>query len=210
MNATLAAQQQFIKTRKKRIVGALPFIFAELIFTFVYYVFVVRWIPTLFALQVESAVAQVLLFHVLFVLCQASFFKTTLTDPGSIPDGYLEHVRPFFSIFSPSLSSSPTSFFFTPLNPFSFHPSLIPINTEENWIIIEIIRKEKLMRYEQESEGTTASSESAGDHANDAEYVVVIVSFLCNIILLSSSVWIPIKFFITNINNKCYFCILFS
>lgn len=132
MNATLAAQQQFIKTRKKRIVGALPFIFAELIFTFVYYVFVVRWIPTLFALQVESAVAQVLLFHVLFVLCQASFFKTTLTDPGSIPDGYLEHVRPFFSIFSPSLSSSPTSFFFTPLNPFSFHPSLIPINTEEN------------------------------------------------------------------------------
>lgn len=66
------------------------------------------------------------------------------------------------------------------------------------------------MRYEQESEGTTASSESAGDHANDAEYVVVIVSFLCNIILLSSSVWIPIKFFITNINNKCYFCILFS
>jgi hypothetical protein len=35
---------------------------------------------------------QVIVFHVLFMLCQASFFKTTLTDPGRIPDGYLEQV----------------------------------------------------------------------------------------------------------------------
>lgn len=98
-----------LKSNKKKLVGALPSIFAEIIFGFVYYIFVVRWIPVLFTLSETAGLMEGILFHVIFFLCQASFLKTILTDPGMIPDRYLEVcplLLPSLLKYSSCLSSS--------------------------------------------------------------------------------------------------------
>lgn len=73
-------------------VGSLPFLFAELIFGWVYFTFVVIWIPAQFASgQVKTAIIELLFFHLFFILAQVSFFMTTFTDPGEIPEGFMEN-----------------------------------------------------------------------------------------------------------------------
>lgn len=80
------------KMRPKRLsLGSLPFLFAEIIFGYVYFTFVVKWLTTLIAQkEITLALVEMILFHVIFGLSQTSFFMTTFTDPGEIPEGFME------------------------------------------------------------------------------------------------------------------------
>jgi len=72
--------------------GSFPFLFAEAIFGFVYFSFVIKWLVYLLSQgQWAVGLTQLIIFHVFFLLCQASFFMTTFTDPGEIPEGFMEN-----------------------------------------------------------------------------------------------------------------------
>jgi len=70
---------------------ALPLYFAEVIFAFIYFVFVSRFIWGLVADgHIFVGILLVVLFHITFITCQASYFKVVFTDPGHVPDGFPE------------------------------------------------------------------------------------------------------------------------
>jgi len=71
--------------------GMIPYLFAQAILAFTYYVYVFRYIWSLFKeYEIGLALIYLILFHLCFIMCQVSYFKCTFTDPGGIPEGFPE------------------------------------------------------------------------------------------------------------------------
>eukprot|EP01111_Echinosteliopsis_oligospora_P009771 TRINITY_DN2927_c0_g1_i1.p1 TRINITY_DN2927_c0_g1~~TRINITY_DN2927_c0_g1_i1.p1 ORF type:complete len:295 (+),score=44.17 TRINITY_DN2927_c0_g1_i1:45-929(+) len=77
--------------------GWIPFVMAEMMLGWSYYVFVIRWCVITLMLSdqdrsyVEGGI-EIVVFHVLFILSQISFLRTIYTEPGHIPDGFPDSV----------------------------------------------------------------------------------------------------------------------
>jgi len=74
----------------RNVVGYLPVILAEVIFAWVYFSYITDFLWPLRLKSVAGTIAMFFLFHAVFIITQACFIKTIITDPGSIPDGFPE------------------------------------------------------------------------------------------------------------------------
>ncbi|GAM26957.1 hypothetical protein SAMD00019534_101320, partial [Acytostelium subglobosum LB1] len=80
--------------------GLLTLVFLELLFIFAYVIFVRHFVIVAAGSTYASLIGGTIIlvfFHLLLIIVQASLFKTTFTDPGTIPDGFPNDVRQIFS-----------------------------------------------------------------------------------------------------------------